>query len=144
MLISSTWEVLKEIKEEILRETRDILLRTEHSYDMFQYFVLHQQIRFTFKCLKRFLLERADTSHLKHWDLVSEYVERLGMIKMEDKSESDIRDTNALRHYLCNIDVETCMNVFMVATANGQLEHWIPNLGFSKRLVVEKMYDALK
>jgi len=39
--------------------------------------VFHQQIRFTFKSLKRYILEK-DIKYLSHWDIVSVFLDNIG------------------------------------------------------------------
>jgi hypothetical protein len=39
--------------------------------------VFHQQIRFAFKSLKRYILEK-DIKYLSHWDIVSVFVDDIG------------------------------------------------------------------
>ena len=39
--------------------------------------MFHQQIRFAFKSLKRYILEK-DIKYLSHWDIVSVFVDNIG------------------------------------------------------------------
>ena len=47
------------------------------SFENFQQYTYHQQIRFSFKSLKRFILE-GDIKYLNHWDICSLFVENAG------------------------------------------------------------------
>ncbi len=70
--------MLLEAKTVLETEVNKLMIGTiDKNFETFQRFTFHQQLRFSFKSLKRFVLEK-DIQYLGHWDMVSEYVENAG------------------------------------------------------------------
>ena len=63
-------------KEILEKDFNRAMIGTDVKFDSFQRFTYKQQIRYSFKSLKRFVLEK-DINHLNHWDMVSIFVENL-------------------------------------------------------------------
>ena len=51
--------------------------------------MFHQQIRFAFKSLKRYILEK-DIKYLSHWDIVSVFVDNIGKEYAFDLDDYDV------------------------------------------------------
>ena len=73
------WRQLLLTRETILRQIEDKKAdgyRASQSHENFEMAVFFQQIRFAFKNLKRYILEK-DIKFLSHWDIVSVFVDTL-------------------------------------------------------------------
>jgi hypothetical protein len=71
------WSSLLEAKELLKNLSKDQIAKQYGNYENFQRTVFHQQIRFAFKSLKRYILEK-DIKYLSHWDIVSVFVDNIG------------------------------------------------------------------
>ena len=67
--------MLLEAKRMVESKVNELVKDSYGSFQMFQQFNYHQQLRFSFKSLKRFVLE-LDIKYLNHWDMVSIFVEQ--------------------------------------------------------------------
>jgi hypothetical protein len=135
------WKLLLEAKKVLELEVNKSMYGTlDKSFETFQRFTFHQQIRFSFKSLKRFVLER-DIKYLGHWDIVSDFVENAGLRRWNSNSSDimqridnrvaitqaemdEIRrrdaeteiDLQSFIRYIKEDDVETCINTLFVLT----------------------------
>mmetsp|Transcript_12204 Transcript_12204/g.18886 ORF Transcript_12204/g.18886 Transcript_12204/m.18886 type:complete len:119 (-) Transcript_12204:155-511(-) len=75
--IIGPWNIVLEAKKYLEELSSSIIVQQYASYEEFQQTVFHQQIRFTFKSLKRYILEK-DIKYLSHWDIVSVFLDNIG------------------------------------------------------------------
>ena len=80
ILLLGPWGIMIRAKQFLEEKSNELIARNQHGYSFqqFQQFTYHQQIRFSFKSLKRFVLEK-DIKDLNHWDLCSFIVEQAGL-----------------------------------------------------------------
>ena len=71
------WTQVLEAKKYLENTCQPSITQSYRSFDHFQQTVFHQQIRFAFKSLKRYILEK-DIKYLSHWDIVSVFVDNIG------------------------------------------------------------------
>lgn len=82
------WKLLLEAKKILEVEVNKAMYGTiDKSFESFQRFTYHLQIRFSFKSLKRFVLDR-DIKNLGHWDMVSEFVENAGLRRWNNTNKA--------------------------------------------------------
>ena len=78
VLLIGDWKLLLEDKKTLQKEVDKYInpASLEKNFENFQQFTYHQQLRFSFKSLKRFVLEQ-DIKYLNHWDMVSPFIENM-------------------------------------------------------------------
>jgi hypothetical protein len=120
----------------IERFVNGLVLDTYGSFDLFQTHTYHQQIRFSFKSLKRYVLE-LDINYLNHWDMVSFFIE---------EALRDEQGHSAFMRYIHEEDVETCLNILFVLTNSEpeKLESLMRAVRVGKRESIEMMANVLK
>ena len=79
VLLIGEWKLLLEAKKTLQQEVDKYInpASLEKNFENFQKYTYHQQLRFSFKSLKRFVLEH-DIKYLNHWDMVSSFIENMG------------------------------------------------------------------
>jgi len=137
LLMIGDWKILLEAKAMVERFVNGLVLGTHGSFDLFQRYTYHQQIRFSFKSLKRYVLE-LDINYLNHWDMVSFYIEEA----MRDEGEG----YGAFMRFIREEDVETCLNILFVLTNSEpeKLESLMRAVRVGKRESIEMMANVLK
>lgn len=83
------WNALLDAKEFLYEVSKGQVQRQYGNYESFERTVFHQQIRFAFKSLKRYILEK-DIKYLSHWDIVSVFVDNIGKDFKFEFDENDI------------------------------------------------------
>lgn len=71
------WNLILEAKQMLEQISKEEISSSYQTYENFQRTVFHQQIRFAFKSLKRYILEK-DIKYLSHWDIVSVFLDNIG------------------------------------------------------------------
>lgn len=87
--IIGPWSQIIDSKEMLLSLSKKFIMQHYRSYEHFHATVFHQQIRFAFKSLKRYILEK-DIKYLSHWDIVSVFIDSIGQDFKVDLNEKDL------------------------------------------------------
>lgn len=141
VLLIGTWEEIRAARNYMDKQ----LERSQGDLDEFQGFVMLQQARFTYKTLKRFLLENS-TRVIKHWDLNSALYEGLGAQTEIPTGESRGRllpDSSLRRLSYIQMEQETIINI-LFASGKELLPALMDEMKVSKRNVVEFLGNYLR
>lgn len=112
----------KDMMVEWIERQRNIQISRWNDYDNFEKMILNQQIRFTYKSLKRYIIEK-HVKYLKYWDLTSNIVVRQLPEKPpnEHDKESVISyevakgETDSLKYFMKHVDSETAINILFAS-----------------------------
>ena len=150
-ILIGTWENIVRVKKiivEWIEKQRNMQMSRWNDYDKFDKMILNQQIRFTYKSLKRYIIEK-HVKYLKHWDLTSTVV--LRDIKEEPlpsekqkKADFDMAqgETESLKFFMKQVDNETAVNV-LFACNDGEISKIMDKFSLKKREIVEKCFNLL-
>jgi hypothetical protein len=99
LLMIGDWAALVQAKA-MMQARVDHLVKERHgSFEGFQRYTYHQQLRFSFKSLKRFVLE-LDIKYLNHWDMVSLFVEQAAStVSAPSKAADDLEQLSVADLY---------------------------------------------
>ncbi|CDW74666.1 set domain containing protein [Stylonychia lemnae] len=102
VLMIGPWQALMQAKIILEEQANVYMFRNNHSFENFQQFTYHQQIRFSFKSLKRFVLEK-DIKYLNHWDLCSIFLEDAGKEPVFEDLKKQLMSSQAeIQSYIMN------------------------------------------
>lgn len=114
-------------------------------YDKFEKMILNQQIRFTYKSLKRYIIEK-HVKYLKHWDLTSHIVVR--DLCQDHNSNFDKEkqiftelaqgETESLQYFMKQVDNETAINVLFATKSTNEFGRLMDKYRLGKREIIEK------
>lgn len=143
VLLMGTWEEIRNARSYMDRQ----LERNPGDLDEFQGFVMLQQARFTYKTLKRFLLEDS-TRAIKHWDLNSSLFENITTQSeptrsSEETKERTLADAELRKLALFQMEQETVINI-LFASGKELLPSLMNEMKISKRNVVEFLGTYLR
>lgn len=152
-MLVGTWEnicLAKDMMVEWIESQRNMQMSRWSDYDKFEKMILNQQIRFTYKSLKRYIIEK-HVKYLKHWDLTSHIVVR--DLPQEPTSAHDKEnfafyelakgETESLQFFMKQVDNETAINVLFATNAQHEFGRLMDKYNLRKREVIEKCYELL-
>lgn len=146
-MLVGTWEnisLAKDMMVDWIESQRNMQMSRWSDYDKFDKMILNQQIRFTYKSLKRYIIEK-HVKYLKHWDLTSHTVVReLPKEPLEhDKEKKAFYDmamgeTESLKFFMKQVDNETAVNVLFATNAPPEFGRLMDKYSLKKREIIEK------
>jgi hypothetical protein len=150
-ILIGTWDnivIAKKIMVEWIEKQRNMQMSRWNEYDKFDKMILNQQIRFTYKSLKRYIIEK-HVKYLKHWDLTSNIVLReLPQEPQDFEREKEpfhnmaVGETESLKHFMKEVDSETAVNVLFACSKN-EFGKIMDKFSLKKSEIVEKCYNLL-
>ena len=165
-MLVGTWDnisLAKDMMVEWIEKQRNIQMSRWNDYDNFEKMILNQQIRFTYKSLKRYIIEK-HVKYLKYWDLTSHTVVRElpdQPVTEHDKEGSMYFDlakgeADSLKYFMKHVDSETAINILFAtnsqsrdpshsATFNKQNDFWqiTQKYDLDKKEILKKWYELL-
>lgn len=145
-ILIGTWDnivIAKKVMVEWIEKQRNMQMSRWNEYDKFDKMILNQQIRFTYKSLKRYIIEK-HVKYLKHWDLTSNIVLReLPEVAPEYEPEKQafhsmaVGETESLKYFMKEVDSETAVNVLFACSKN-EFGKIMDKFSLKKSEIVEK------
>ena len=125
-----TWDniwIAKDMMIEWVEKQRSMQISRWSDYDKFEKMILNQQIRFTYKSLKRYIIEK-HVKYLKHWDLTSHIVvrdlskEQTQNLGKEKQAFLNLAqgETESLQYFMKKVDNETAINVLFATKSQSE------------------------
>ena len=110
-------------------------------YEKFERVILNQQIRFTYKSLKRYIIEK-HVKYLKSWDLTSNIVVRELSNHAPSPSQKNKEkvafynlakeETESLKMFIKNVDNETAINMLFAANTDSDITRLMDKFQLTK------------
>ena len=121
-----------------------------NDYKKFERMILNQQIRFTYKSLKRYIIEK-HVKYLKSWDLTSNIVIRELPDEPPDQNNKEQvafhnlakEETESLKYFMKNVDNETAINMLFATNTENDFTRLMDKYSISKREIIDKCYKLL-